>query len=87
MPGRLLRQTAHALLKIGAVNGLSVGFITKNYTYDTESDVRTITKNLICGNAACDLPGGIGKARVTSVSAKRNSDAKRGDGIPTEMLD
>lgn len=37
-------KEAYELAKMGALNGLSVGFITKQFEYDTETDVRTITE-------------------------------------------
>lgn len=37
-------DAAYILLKQGAVDGLSVGFVTKEYDYDVDSNVRTITK-------------------------------------------
>jgi hypothetical protein len=45
--GRLITETArgrevHALLKAGAVEGLSIGFITKTDEYDRTQKVRTI---------------------------------------------
>lgn len=35
---------AYILLKMGAISGLSVGFVTKDYNYDTTTNVRTITE-------------------------------------------
>lgn len=47
--GRLAMETtrgreAHALLKMGAINGLSIGFYSKQWAYDRESDIRTLTE-------------------------------------------
>jgi HK97 family phage prohead protease len=35
---------AYSLLKQGAINGLSIGFTTKEYSYDTEKSIRRIKK-------------------------------------------
>lgn len=37
-------KEAHALLKMGAINGLSIGFISKAWSYDVETDIRTLTE-------------------------------------------
>jgi hypothetical protein len=37
-------KEAYALLKMGAFNGLSIGFATKESTYNRETDVRTLTE-------------------------------------------
>ena len=37
-------REAHALLKMRAINGLSIGFIAKQWTYDRDTDVRTLTE-------------------------------------------
>ena len=47
--GRLALETvrgkeAHALLKLGALNGLSIGFVSKEWAYDRDSEVRTLTE-------------------------------------------
>ena len=47
LKGRLALDTergkeAHALLKMGALNGLSIGFVSKQWTYDQDG-VRTLT--------------------------------------------
>lgn len=47
--GRLAMETtrgreAHALLKMGAINGLSIGFYSKQWNYDRDSDIRTLTE-------------------------------------------
>ena len=46
--GQLAMETvkgkeAHALLKMGALNGLSIGFMSKEWAYDSDTEVRTIT--------------------------------------------
>lgn len=47
--GQLCLQTtcgreAYALLKMGAVRGLSIGFVSKAWQYDTSTDIRTLTE-------------------------------------------
>jgi len=37
-------KEAHALLKLGALNGLSIGFMSKQWAYDRDTDVRTLTE-------------------------------------------
>ena len=46
--GQLAMETvkgkeAHALLKMGALNGLSIGFMSKEWAYDRDTEVRTLT--------------------------------------------
>jgi len=40
----VLGKEAHALLKMGALNGLSIGFISRKWSYDENTDVRTLTE-------------------------------------------
>ena len=61
-------KEAHALVKMGAITGLSVGFITKSYEYDTETDVRTITEVDLWEVSLVTFPANT-KARVTSVKS------------------
>lgn len=48
--GRLLindvakAKEAHALLKAGGISGLSIGFISKNWTWDEQQDARTLNQ-------------------------------------------
>lgn len=37
-------KEAHALLKLGALNGLSIGFVSKQWAYDQTTDVRSLTE-------------------------------------------
>jgi uncharacterized protein len=37
-------KEAHALLKMGALNGLSIGFVSKQWAYDRDSEIRTLTE-------------------------------------------
>ncbi len=45
--GKLLTETqrgaeAHALLKAGAIKGLSIGFVTRKWSWDEDTEVRTV---------------------------------------------
>lgn len=77
--GRLALDTArgkeaHALLKLGALNGLSIGFISKQWAYDRDTDVRTLTELELWEVSLVTFPAN-GKARITNV--------KSSDGITT----
>lgn len=61
-------KEAHELAKMGALNGLSVGFITKQYEYDTETDVRTITEADLWEVSLVTFPANT-KARLVSVKS------------------
>lgn len=69
--GRLALETvrgkeAHALLKMGAINGLSIGFMSKQWQYDRETDVRTLTEVDLWELSLVTFPAN-DKARVTNV--------------------
>lgn len=69
--GQLALQTnrgkeAHALLKLGALNGLSIGFMSKQWTYDRDSDVRTLTELELWEVSLVTFPANQA-ARVTGV--------------------
>lgn len=71
--GRLALDTvrgkeAHALLKMGALNGLSIGFVSKQWSYDRETDIRTLTELDLWEVSLVTFPAN-GKARVTNVKA------------------
>lgn len=71
--GRLALETtrgkeAHALLKLGALNGLSIGFVSKQWSYDRETEVRTLTEIDLWEVSLVTFPAN-GKARVTNVKA------------------
>lgn len=71
--GRLALDTvrgkeAHALLKMGALNGLSIGFMSKQWTYDKDSDVRTLTEIDLWEVSLVTFPANE-KARVTNVKS------------------
>lgn len=71
--GRLALDTvrgkeAHALLKMGALNGLSIGFVSKAWQYDRETDIRTLTEVDLWEVSLVTFPAN-GKSRITNVKA------------------
>lgn len=71
--GRLALDTvrgkeAQALLKMGALNGLSIGFMSKQWAYDKETDVRTLTEIDLWEVSLVTFPANE-KARVTSIKS------------------
>jgi uncharacterized protein len=61
-------KEAHALLKLGALNGLSIGFMSKQWAYDRDSEVRTLTEIELWEVSLVTFPANE-KARVTNVKA------------------
>lgn len=61
-------KEAHALLKLGAINGLSIGFISKAWSYDVDADVRTLTEVDLWEVSLVTFPANQ-DARVTSVKS------------------
>lgn len=61
-------KEAHALLKMGALNGLSIGFISKQWSYDRETDVRTLLEVDLWEVSLVTFPAN-GKSRVTNVKS------------------
>lgn len=61
-------KEAHALLKMGAINGLSIGFISKQWSYDEETEVRTLLQIDLWEVSLVTFPANE-KARVTNVKA------------------
>lgn len=61
-------KEAHALLKMGALNGLSIGFVSKQWAYDRETEVRTLTEIDLWEVSLVTFPANQ-KARVTNVKA------------------
>jgi HK97 family phage prohead protease len=59
---------AYALLKMGALNGLSIGFVAKQWAYDRETDVRTLTEVDLWEVSLVTFPANE-KARITGVKA------------------
>lgn len=71
--GRLALDTecgkkAYALLKMGALNGLSIGFISKQWTYDTEAEIRTITEIDLWEVSLVTFPANE-KARIANIKS------------------
>lgn len=71
--GQLAMETvkgkeAHALLKMGALNGLSIGFMSKQWAYDRETEVRTLTEIDLWEVSLVTFPANE-KARVTNVKS------------------
>jgi len=61
-------KEAHSLLKLGALNGLSVGFMSKQWAYDRETEVRTLTEIDLWEVSLVTFPANQ-KARITTVKA------------------
>lgn len=61
-------KEAHALLKLGALNGLSIGFVSKEWTYDRETEIRTLTGIDLWEVSLVTFPAN-SKARVTNVKS------------------
>lgn len=59
---------AHSLLKMKAINGLSIGFMTKGYTIDSKTGVRTVTEIDLWEVSLVTFPANE-KARITNVKA------------------
>ncbi|WP_206167871.1 HK97 family phage prohead protease [Variovorax boronicumulans] len=71
--GKLALETirgkeAHSLLKLGALNGLSIGFMSKQWAYDRDTEVRTLTELELWEVSLVTFPAN-GKARITNVKA------------------
>jgi hypothetical protein len=71
--GRLALDTvrgkeAQALVKMGALNGLSIGFYTKKAMYDVDADIRTLTEIDLWETSLVTFPAN-GAARVTNIKA------------------
>jgi HK97 family phage prohead protease len=61
-------KEAYALLKMGAINGLSIGFISKQWAYDQTTDVRTLTEIDLWEVSLVTFPANE-KARVTTIKS------------------
>lgn len=71
--GQLILETergraAQALLKKGALNGLSIGFVSKEWTYAADTEIRTLTEIDLWEVSLVTFPAQ-SQARVTSVKA------------------
>jgi uncharacterized protein len=69
-PGAGLRawSRGHALLKAGALTGMSIGFHTKQWSYDRETEIRTVTEIDLWEVSLVTFPAN-SKARVTDVKS------------------
>lgn len=79
--GRLALDTvkgkeAHALLKMGALNGLSIGFMSKEWAYDRDTEVRTLTAIDLWEVSLVTFPANE-KARVTNVKSADDLSAPK----------
>lgn len=61
-------RNAHALLKAGAINGLSIGFMPKKWEYNEEEDIRTLTEIDLWECSLVTFPANSG-ARVSGTKA------------------
>ena len=61
-------KEAHALLKMGALNGLSIGFMTKLSEYDEKSQIRKLTEVDLWETSIVTF-GANPKARITGVKS------------------
>jgi HK97 family phage prohead protease len=61
-------KEAYELLKMGALNGLSIGFMSKQWSYDRDSEVRTLTEVDLWEVSLVTFPANQA-ARVTNVKA------------------
>lgn len=61
-------KEAHTLLKMGALNGLSIGFMTKQSEYDNEKQIRMLTEVDLWETSIVTF-GANSKARITQVKS------------------
>jgi len=61
-------KEAHELLKMGALNGLSIGFMSRQWEYDRDTDIRTLTEVDLWEVSLVTFPANQA-ARVTNVKA------------------
>lgn len=61
-------KEAYALLKMGAINGLSIGFVSKKWDYDEDREVRSLTEIDLWEVSLVTFPANE-KALVTGVKA------------------
>jgi HK97 family phage prohead protease len=63
-----LGKEAQSLLKMGALNGLSIGFMSRQWAYDRDTEIRTLTEVDLWEVSLVTFPANT-SARVTSVKA------------------
>lgn len=61
-------RAAQALIKAGAINGLSIGFMAKQWAYDRATDIRTLTEIDLWEVSLVTFPANVA-ARVTGIKA------------------
>ena len=61
-------KEAHALLKMGAINGLSIGFVSKEWAYDRDTEIRTLNAVDLWEVSLVTFPAN-GKSRITNVKS------------------
>ena len=61
-------KEAYALLKLGALNGLSIGFISIKWEYDTDKEIRTLTEVDLWEVSLVTFPANE-KSRITGVKS------------------
>lgn len=59
-------REAFSLMKMGALKGLSIGFVSKQWVYDRQTDIRTLTEIDLWEVSVVTFPAN-GKATVTNV--------------------
>ena len=69
-------KEAHTLLKMGALNGLSIGFMTKQSEYDEKSQIRKLTEVDLWETSIVTF-GANPKARVTNVKSAEEISAPK----------
>jgi len=69
-------REAHSLLKKKAIYGLSIGFLSKQWTYDRDADIRTLTEIDLWEVSLVTFPAN-GKARVTNVKGAEEFTAPK----------
>lgn len=61
-------QEAYSLLKMGAISGMSIGFVSKEWSYEKDSDIRTLTQIDLWEVSLVTFPAN-SKARITNVKS------------------
>ena len=79
--GKLCLETekgkeALALLKMSAINGLSIGFVSKEWTYNNDTNIRTLTDIDLWEVSLVTFPANK-KARVTNVKSAGELNAPK----------
>jgi HK97 family phage prohead protease len=61
-------QEAYSLLKMGAITGMSIGFVSKQWAYEKDTDIRTLTEIELWEVSLVTFPAN-SKARITQVKS------------------